>query len=270
VRRHSPLAQLPEGTLEFVPEGCPATGRASLFVIGDSHATAYLPLLEQMSAEQGRGVKVLQAPGCGYADLMQPLTPAAGHCHRMATAAMRKVLAEGRPGDIVFLPSLRLPRLILLGGEKRAVGSGDVFARTPQELQGIRAAAEDASAWTAPFAAAGLQVLIEAPKPLWRAHPFACVDWFNRTNPDCAGGLSEQRADLERYRAPVMRTLQELTRRHAGLQVWDPMDTLCDGGRCAALRDGRPLYFDGDHLSPYGNLLLWPSLRQAVNRLDPP
>ncbi|MFB5205798.1 SGNH hydrolase domain-containing protein, partial [Stenotrophomonas sp. 3diitr2024] len=35
--------------------------------------------------------------------------------------------------------------------------------------------------------------------------------------------------------------------------LWDPMPVLCDDALCPAQRDGRPLFFDGDHLSAHGN-----------------
>jgi len=259
------------GLTAFVPEGCTRRAAAQLFVIGDSHATAYLPMLEQLSAEQGRTVRVLQVPGCAYIDMMAPMDPALdGHCHRMAQASMQVVLEQARSGDIVFLPSLRLPRLIELGGARRQPvrtsrqESGDVYARTPAELASIKKAAQDAPRWFTPFLDAGLQVVFELPKPVLRAHPFQCVDWFNRNNPDCAGGLSERRADQERYRGPVVQAINTLVAAHPGMLAWDPLPLLCNEAECPALRAGRPLFFDADHVSPYGNLVLLHAFKEAV------
>lgn len=274
VVRNSPVANLAEGLTAFVPAGCERKAAAQLFVLGDSHAVAYLPMLEQLSAEQGRTVKVLQAPGCGYVDMMAPMEPAVERqCFDIAKAAMRLVLAQAQPGDIVFLSSLRLPRLIQLGGRRRSstghAGSDDVYARSADELASIRAAERDAPHWLVPLLDAGLQVVFELPKPILQSHPFQCVDWFNRDNPACTGGLSERRSDQERYRAPVVQAMRELVARHPGLAVWDPLPALCDAERCNALRHGRPLYFDGDHVSPYGNLVLLPAWRAFVDTLEP-
>lgn len=272
--QYGPVGGTARGLTAFVPEGCRSRAGAQLFVIGDSHATAYLPMLEQLSAEQGRTVKVLQVPGCAYIDMMAPMDPALdGHCHRMARASMQVVLEQARPGDIVFLPSLRLPRLIALGGARRhpvrasTRESGDIYARTAGELASIKAAAKDAPRWFTPFVDAGLHVALELPKPVLRAHPFQCVDWFNRHNPDCAGGLSERRADQERYREPVVQAIRALVAAHPGLSEWDPLPVLCDELECHALRSGRPLLFDADHLSPYGNLVLLPALREVLTSL---
>jgi hypothetical protein len=39
---------------------------------------------------------------------------------------------------------------------------------------------------------------------------------------------------------------------------------LCPGETCHAVRDGRPLFFDGDHLSSLGNRLLVPSFARLL------
>jgi hypothetical protein len=173
------------------------------------------------------------------------------------------VLREARPGDIVFLPSLRLARLVELGGARRQ--GDDVFAWTRPELAALGRAKTDAPRWIQPLVEAGLRVILEAPEPVFPAHPFACVETWNRWNPECTPGLQVRRTDLERYRAPVLAALEELAGRYPGASIWDPLPILCPGPVCSALRDGRPLYFDGDHLSPYGNLVLLESFRRGLD-----
>jgi peptidoglycan/LPS O-acetylase OafA/YrhL len=269
----SGFGDLPQGLTAFVPDGCQPRASAQLFVLGDSHAVAYLPMLEQLSAEQGRTVKVLQAPGCAYIDMMAPMLPEADRrCFDLARAAMRTVLEQARPGDVVFLTSLRLPRLVQLGGEVRgakAAPGHDVYARTADELRSIEMAAADAPRWFAPFLDAGLLVVFELPKPVLRSHPFQCVDWFNRGNPLCAAGSSERRENQERYRAPIVQALRRLAQTHAEVSLWDPLPELCDDERCSALAHGRPLFFDADHVSPYGNLVLVGSFASRIRALAP-
>jgi peptidoglycan/LPS O-acetylase OafA/YrhL len=272
--RTAPLGDVAAGITSYLPQGCSQRAGASLFVIGDSHALAYSAMLEQLSAEQGRTVHVLQAPGCAYIDLLAPLTPATdARCHELATSARQAVLAMARPGDVVLLASLRLPRLIHLGGETRqaldpTVGA-DVYSRTRAELQSLQAAVLDGPLWFEPFVTAGLRVVFELPKPVFRAHPFQCVDTITHTNPVCRGGLVEERQAQERYRAPVVSTIHTWTQTYTNVLAWDPLPALCDTTNCEAVRDGRPLFFDGDHISPYGNLVLLASLRDRINDLAP-
>lgn len=259
----------------FEPANCARRRNERLIVIGDSHATGYLGLMEQLSAEQGRSVTVLQTPGCGFVKLVEPMRRGADlRCHRMAQEAIRVALSLARPGDIVFLSSLRLPRLIEAGGRRRTPASTsehpapDVYHRTEAELDLVRQAREEAPQWITPFLDAGLRVVIELPKPILRAHPYQCVDWFNGMNPDCAGGLSELRANQERYRAPVVEAINHLVAAHPGLTAWDPLPTLCTATHCNAMFEGRPLFFDADHVSPYGNLVLLPAFRTAIRDVE--
>ncbi len=151
--------------------------------------------------------------------------------------------------------------------EAGAEPKGDVYSRSDKELTAMRAAELDAPRWILPFLDAGLHVLFELPKPVLRAHPFQCVDWFNRNNPDCAGGLSESRSDMERYRKPIVDAINRIAATYRGISTWDPLPILCVAESCNALEKGRPLYFDADHLSPYGNLVLLRSFREAIDAL---
>lgn len=274
------ISSIDIGTLKgagtaYIPDGCPAQTSTQLFVIGDSHAVAYRPMLEQLSAEEGRRVTLIATPGCSYMDLKAPLNEVTdAKCHRVARGALDTVLARARTGDIVFLPSLRLPRLIELGGERRRAasgaraGDGDLFILTEREQQDLELARTDAPRWIEPLVAAGLRVILEAPKPVFKAHPFSCVEGWNRYNPLCAGGLDVDRHDIERYREPVMQSLRMLAERYAAVTIWDPLPDLCDDNVCSALRHGRPLFFDGDHLSPYGNLVLLPAFKAALHAAE--
>jgi hypothetical protein len=58
---------------------------------------------------------------------------------------------------------------------------------------------------------------------------------------------------------------QDAAAARCGVKILDPLPYLCTAQRCDGLRDGRPLYFDEDHLSEHGNRLLVPMF-QAVYR----
>ncbi|HEY5971256.1 MAG TPA: SGNH hydrolase domain-containing protein, partial [Pseudoxanthomonas sp.] len=78
------------------------------------------------------------------------------------------------------------------------------------------------------------------------------------------GGLTMPRSDLETYRAPVIAAMQELTRQLPGTTIWDPLPVLCPTAVCTVVHGNRPLFFDGDHLSGYGNRLLLPAFKQHI------
>ncbi|MEQ6344629.1 acyltransferase family protein [Vibrio cyclitrophicus] len=49
-----------------------------------------------------------------------------------------------------------------------------------------------------------------------------------------------------------------------GVSILDPSQYLCNGGKCIGHIDGRPLYFDGDHMSEFGNKLLSPMFLKVL------
>jgi peptidoglycan/LPS O-acetylase OafA/YrhL len=51
---------------------------------------------------------------------------------------------------------------------------------------------------------------------------------------------------------------QDAARERCGVNILNPLAHLCPDDRCQGARDGRPVYFDDDHLSEYGNKLLVP------------
>jgi peptidoglycan/LPS O-acetylase OafA/YrhL len=56
---------------------------------------------------------------------------------------------------------------------------------------------------------------------------------------------------------------QNVARDRCGVKILDPLPYLCSKGRCNASRDGRPLYFDDNHLSEFGNKLLVPMFEEV-------
>ena len=221
--------------IDYLPNSCAERSGTHLFVLGDSHATAYLPMFDQLSAEQGRVVRVYHIPGCPYIDLLLPMGHSRGpECLHGARAAMKDVLELAHTGDVVFLPSLRVPRLVDEWGrpqaEKALRGDSD-FRRSPHETPLLMAAIDDAPQWFVPFQTAGLHVVFAAPPPIFRVPVFRCTDWFNRVNPQCAEALSEARTDEEVYRAPTLDALRSLALRHPVIRIWDPLPSLCRGNR---------------------------------------
>lgn len=73
---------------------------------------------------------------------------------------------------------------------------------------------------------------------------------------------------LEEYhqRQQVILRAQDEAARQCGVHILDPLPYLCHNGRCLGSKEGRPLYFDDDHLSEYGNKLLVPMFKQAWKR----
>jgi hypothetical protein len=70
---------------------------------------------------------------------------------------------------------------------------------------------------------------------------------------------------LEEYheRHKLVWEAQDQAAEQCGVKILDPLPYLCDDQYCYGSRNGRPLYFDDDHLSEYGNKYLVPMFEQV-------
>ena len=222
-------------------------------MIGDSHTAAYRTLLNSVSLKLGVKVVEYEQGGCAVVSLMAADSPG---CAQRQEADLRNIESRARPGDIVFLASLRMPELQDVALDQA------LSLLTPESHAAARASAE---LTLARLATASVRVLIDAPKPLFKAPAGRCSDWFNQMNPICAEGLTVEREQLERLRAPQMQLLDQLQHEYPNLTVWDPFPLLCPGPVCSAYdTNGLPLFFDSNHLSGHGNRVLEPSFSDVL------
>lgn len=240
----------------------------TIYVLGDSHAGAIIPMLEQISAQTGTIVKVFSFQGtvatpyaCSYLDLQAPMEVGrAPGCLEFNTATRDLIASQAKPGDLVLLSSLRMMRY---GDQWASFQISDMQERMDSEK--VQALRKDAAAqidlWIKPFLAQQMKVIFVAPTPIFRAPTFRCADWFNAHNPICVGNNQQPRADLEKLRAPILSAMQQQAQKHANVLIWDTLPILCKEESCSALSDGKPLFFDGDHFSNYGNWVLYPHFK---------
>lgn len=244
----------------FERVGCPAAVSApKVFVVGDSHALAYGPLFARYAMETGATVTVYNNGGCPLLSL-QGSRESSAHCIEAADLAIADLLPRLGPSDVIFLPSLRVPRYVEQGW---VMSDETVVAQVHgAEAQASRRAASlVAVALLHRLRQTGAHVSIQAPNLLLKAPLFRCADWWNRGNPICEAGTSTLREEFEVLRAPVLADLESLAKADDDVTIFDPLPSLCPEGTrlCDGFRDGRPLFFDGDHLSAYGSQVIYPA-----------
>ncbi len=237
-----------------------------LYVLGDSHAGAYTTMVNRLAKEHGIEVIMLSAGGMGVADLLNPSQDYSENGVNFKEERLARVLAEAKPGDIVFLASLRMYRFV---NPWDNINEEYVWqSRYGQEAEKTRALAlEEAKEIIARLSETGATILIDAPKPVLMSPPFRCADWFNRMNPIGKAGFIMDRSFLEEYRQPMMESLQVLDEQFPQCYLWDPFPVLCPDEMVSAFEPGRPLFSDGDHLSAYGNHQLYPSFESRILEL---
>jgi len=118
------------------------------------------------------------------------------------------------------------------------------------------------------FSEKGLKLVFEMPTPIFPTPLYRCSDWFNASNPICSDGITSGRDDLISYRAPVVAAIEEVRTLLPGVYAWDPFPVLCPESPCRMMWEGKPLFFDGDHISAYANRLLLPDFTKSMAALD--
>ena len=248
------------GTLQliFKPNGCVTPRPLNehvLYVIGDSHALAYERLFRQYAQRTSTQVVVYGNGGCPFLSLQAWRDIDSAACNQKAEISLQDLRARIKPGDVLFLASLRLSRISdqwAYFGENRT----DYDMLSAKANSGRRRSVKAAVVLLREFTDKGVQVVFDGPKPVFKAPPFRCADSFNRNNPICAPGLTVSKALLERYRRPVLAAFNKISQQLPGVSVWDPFPILCPDSECDSFHNGQPLFLDGDHLSGEGNLLL--------------
>lgn len=78
-------------------------------------------------------------------------------------------------------------------------------------------------------------------------------------------GNDDIKITLEEYdqRHKLVWEAQDQAVEQCGVKILDPLPYLCDDQYCYGSRNGRPLYYDDDHLSEYGNKYLLPMFEQV-------
>lgn len=254
--------------LRITPSNCRDQLQAgTIFVLGDSHAGMLVPVFERLSAEQGKQIDIFMFPGCSYINFRAPMQGQfPEQCLRFNRAAQDYVVTHSKPHDLVVLPSLRMDRYGDQWASFKIADMHDNMHNANARIQRTAALA-DAQTWLQPFIQKQLSVMFMAPPPIFQAPTFRCADWFNRHNPICIGSNQQNRAELERLRAPIVNAMHTLSNKYPGVSVWDPFPVLCPNEVCSTFAGDRPLFFDGDHLSNYGNLIIYPGLLELVKRL---
>ena len=241
--------------IAFERTNCGAgTVKNKVFALGDSHTGAFIPLLKRFTLQTGIQSIVIATAGCPALSLEWPRDNAAS-CIDAVQNGFNSVYRMARSGDVVFLTSLRLPRLAeqFYRFSDEAV-SEQIFS--DRAIADRNRSIDQAISLLSPLSEMGVHIVFEEPKPIFRSPPFRCSDWFNQRNPSCNDGLSIERQVIEHMRTPIIDAMRKVQERIPLVKLWDPLPILCPGDVCETTHNGRPLYFDADHVSDYASFLL--------------
>ena len=146
-------------------------GGRTLFVIGDSHAGAYAGMLNIVSKKLGIHVVTTHLSGCPLASLTHRHLDT-DFCREFVAQVLHDIEQRAKPKDIVFLASLRSYRL----GDQWGQFNSEVAEEIVYGEEGQKARSEalaQAKMLVEQLQGWGLNVLIDAPKPVFRAPPLS-------------------------------------------------------------------------------------------------
>jgi hypothetical protein len=249
--------KLASGTVVLMsPLACSPQNGARIFVAGDSHAGAYTRMLDMLSSRDGFFVSLYSVPGCPFFNFRDPFRLLGRSCGEFTRATENSIKESAHSGDFLFLPSLRLTR--------HSDAWGDQQQLHPASEANEKEAVQEAVDFIQDIRDRGLKIILEGPLPLFKSPPFRCSDWFNHMNSICQHGFTVSRAEIDLRRSRIMQVEANIANAVPGVSIWDPVPVLCNEGTCDAFDHGKPVFADTDHLSGYGNRVLYESFRSHL------
>lgn len=224
-----------------------ATDR-TLVLVGDSHAASLLPAVQEYAERSGWSLEVMWHPGCPF--VLGYEAPDAGAALKPGCVAENR-----RRMDYLVENAERIDGVVVNN-------RSDTFMYTVRGEPIPEAAVEWEDALRSTIgevAENGIPTMYVLDGPVFDHSVPVCLI---RMGESC----DEARPEVESFRAPATEAALSALREMQGVEVWDPLPTLCDDDRCFVEQGGDILYIDGDHLSGAGTSLLSESLGDAMSR----
>lgn len=225
----------------------------SAIVIGDSHSNATITAIAESLPSDKGGVLFLGADGC--AAMMNLSTPHFYTCGEYNKTVLQ-YLSENLLGVPVIIvnhvpnqfihPSAKSPRVLYLDG----------VPNTDSKF---------ADQFSAQYKARVCEIAQK--RPVYIMQPIPEMGASVPQTIARAKMLHNKEIDVSVSRDSyfednaIMRETNQVSAELCNATVLDPVEYLCDQGKCMGSIKGRPLYYDDDHLSEYGNKLLVPMFK---------
>ncbi len=218
-------------------------------VVGNSHAVELANQLAENLRDTGDGIKHLTITACSptYGRGESAKTS----CGRWTEDVMDYLLGEERLATIV------------VSYRTNSLAPADESDRETAVTEAARAEAADSYfAMVHRLADAGKKVVLVLQAPDLERH----IEYYVGTvggddRADFVAGID--RKDWDRRIAPIRQRLSELPR---NVVVVDPAELFCNPSSCAAIKDGKALYYDDDHMSLAGADLV---AKEILRRVRP-
>ncbi len=236
-------------------------GRPTLFVAGDSHASALLPLESELH-RLGYGSGHLSMNGCPFPATPHGTTkPACGPFQRTWADW---VLAHSQRGDVVLIAGYHLSHLGVGIGDTRDQLLGPDGRPLTTAAGKLALYSEALRAFATRAQAKGMKVVLLGAGPRLLDRDTCLPEWFRpeRWNNRCSEALQAQIGHARQLNQQLSRRLPST------ITLIDPLPLFCPQGcRLGAMRQA---LFDSDHPTATSVLRLKPVIQQLLGgRADP-
>ncbi len=243
-------------------------------LVGDSHAGAILSALDEAMHERGLGGYAIVMGACAYAQGSQPVGVIGKPCRRR-NDWVREFIATNEDIHGVILVS-RYHYYLYKGGYDNGEGGREVGTQWWNEVSADGLIGHDDSygALVDSFINP-IHELLNSGKMVVLTYPIPEMGWNvpNYYYKFLLRGrqLDDISVDYERFFrrvAPIVSAFDDLGVRDNLYRV-DPARIFCDLGnsRCSAMKDGKLLFWDDDHLNPVGARLLVEHIVEGMGSL---
>jgi peptidoglycan/LPS O-acetylase OafA/YrhL len=231
-------------------------------IIGDSHSSAVVTALGEAAKKHGRGVIYLGRGGCPSIDGVEK-TDADYNCRERYETIFQQVQMQAP--DIPVVMVNRTSFYNMGGNEVR-------FLDEPQGVISKRVFSNKVEWFQKEYQEHLIKTLCNLAKSrvvyIMNPIPEMGVDVPQTVAKKHFRGDSEEVYILKKAyykRHKVVLEAQAQAEQQCGIKILDPLPYLCDEEKCYGSQKGKPLYFDDDHLSEYGNKLLTPMFEEIFS-----
>jgi len=240
--------------------GAGATAMPSVLVWGDSHADALLPAVDTALRE-----KNLTGYMAGHGSCLPIVGLASSRsiiCGAFNDEVLRLAIQEPAIRDIILIANwANYTEGFTYGDPSDTLVLSDGTSNAGSLEQNKAIFAQGLEKTVAVLVGSGKRVLIVAGVP---EVGVPVPEALARVR--VASVEQDIRPTLEAYlaRQAFANSVFESLRAKFGITVLHPHEALCDESACDVMRDGRPIYRDGHHLSAFGARTLIPLFRNAL------
>jgi hypothetical protein len=246
----------------------------SLALWGDSHATAWAPMLSSLQINGGPVFKLYSLSGCQ--PLLGSQRPRMPHdyCAEFNGNTLEEIVslkAQGLQGVVLSgrWVVLQHESISLYDVVPNRFGIRELIRRVRKNSGDKRATPESdrliegMTATLQALQSAGLRVVVLLDPPEVRQPIPACIFVHYSSLNEC--GIA--RVDYDSYSADVNETIEKIAREFPSVRVIDPVSHYCDNKECPPFAGKNPILYDDDHVSTSTAVTMGKFYRQDIEWL---